>query len=41
MMDAIFTALFAIVPYQFFEGAMGLVVLFEFAYTFFETWDML
>lgn len=41
MIDQIFGAFFQVIPYEFFEGAMGLVILFEFFYTFFENWDML
>lgn len=40
-LDQIFNTFFSVVPYAFFEGTMGVVVLFEFGYTFFERWDML
>jgi hypothetical protein len=41
MIDTIFQNFFQVVPYALFEGVMAITVLFEFCYTFFETWDML
>lgn len=41
MIDQIFNALFQVIPYAFFEGAVGILLLFEFLYTFFEAIDML
>jgi hypothetical protein len=41
LIDGIFNAFFQVVPYALFEGAMGLAILFEFFYNFFEQWDML
>lgn len=41
MMDVIFGNYFNVVSYSFFEGAMVLVIILEFGYTFFENWDVL
>ena len=41
MIDQIFNALFGVIPYAFFEGIVGLGILFEFLFTFFEQVDML
>jgi len=40
-LDTIFNNLFQIIPYDFWVGAMGAVIIFEFFYTLFEAIDML
>jgi len=39
MINEIFQNFFSVVPYEIFEGIAGMIVVFEFFYTFFENWD--
>lgn len=41
MIDQIFNNLFSVLPYQFFEAVIGVLIIEEFLYNFFENWDML
>lgn len=40
ILDTIFGAWFEIVPFNFFVGAMALLIIFNFLYILMSKWDM-
>ncbi len=41
MINDAFQNLFVVIPYDFFVGVMGVVIIVEFLYTIFENFDVL